>query len=321
MQLISEGIEKMKGYGIYQVTIPLPFWNDNVHCYLARRDGMWTIIDTAMDRNETRLAWNAAFTEYGVEPNRDVERILITHHHPDHFEYARQLQQQTGANVFLSEKEQVVAQNSLDAESFSRFYLSAGMPQELIMQLQPVNTSANRFPNNMCTIETNRLYPIGELLFEAIQMPGHSDGHICFYNSEEQILLSGDHFTRETIPYISYHGYGNKNPFSEYLETLKQMQLMKISLVLPGHGPIFNDAQVRINELLHHYEERIGFVLEQITGEMSAYQVSNTLLPMRSNVLEKWIALGETNAYLSYLVGKGEIREYKDGVQNKYVRS
>ncbi|MGG2026106.1 MBL fold metallo-hydrolase [Gottfriedia sp. S16(2024)] len=320
MQLINEGIEKMKGYGIYQVTIPLPFWNDNVHCYLARREGKWTIIDTAMNRNETRLAWEAAFNKYSIEPLRDVERILITHHHPDHFEYARELQQQTGANVFLSEKEQAVAQNNLDAESFSRFYLTAGMPQKLVKQLQPVNTSANRFPKNVCIIETNRLYPIGELLFEAIQMPGHSDGHICFYNSEEQILLSGDHLTRETIPYISYHGYGNKNPLSMYLETLKTMQLMEISLVLPGHGPIFMDAQERINELLHHYEERIGFVLEKITGEMSAYQVSNTLVPIGSSVLEKWIALGETNAYLSYLVAKGEIREYKDGLQNKYVR-
>ncbi|MFF3024412.1 hypothetical protein ACFVRR_17440 [Gottfriedia sp. NPDC057948] len=87
-----------------------------------------------------------------------------------------------------------------------------------------------------------------------------------------------------------------------------------------GHGPIFMDAQERINELLHHYEERTGFVLEQITGEMSAYQVSNTLFPIGSSALEKWIALGETNVYLSYLVAKGEIREYKDGLLNKYVR-
>lgn len=310
----------MKRYGIHQVTIPLPFWNDNVHCYLALREGKWTIIDTAMNQEETSVRWKVAFSEYGVDPQRDVERILITHHHPDHFEYARELQQQTGAEVFLSEQEQSLIYSVLDQEEFSAFYLASGMPKELVKQLKPVNKSANQFPNNMRTIETNGIYQIGELLFEAIQMPGHSDGHICFYNREEQILFSGDHLTRETIPYISYHGYGNENPLSTYLSTLKSMQLMKISMVLPGHGPIFTDAQERITELLHHYEELIGFVLQQITGEMSSYEVSNTLFPVNSSVLKQWIGLGETNAYLRYLVAKGEIGVYKDGNQFKYVK-
>ena len=125
------------------------------------------------------------------------------------------------------------------------------MPEELVKQLQPVNKSANGFLNSLRPLETNALYGIGEFLFEALYMPGHSDGLICFYNREEQILLAGDHLTRETIPYISYHGYGNENPLSSYLDSLKSMQKMKISMVLPGHGPIFTDAQARITEILH----------------------------------------------------------------------
>ncbi|MDQ6598900.1 MBL fold metallo-hydrolase [Bacillus salipaludis] len=310
----------MNRYGIYQVTIPLPFWNGNVHCYLAQREGKWTIIDTAMNQEVTRESWKATFSKHGINPKHDVERILITHHHADHFEYARELQQQTGADVFLSEKEQSLALSVLDRESFTEFYLAAGMSKELVKQLQPVNKIDTSFPNNLFTIDTNRLYPIGELLFEALHMPGHSDGHICFYNREEQLLLSGDHLTKEAIPYISYHGYGDENPLSSYLATLKRIKLMKISLVLPGHGPIFTDVQERITELLHHYEERIGFVLEQITGEMNAYEVSQSLFPVDSSVFDQWIAIGETNAYLRYLASIGEISVYKKGKQFKYVR-
>ncbi|OIK09059.1 hypothetical protein BIV60_24910 [Bacillus sp. MUM 116] len=126
--------------------------------------------------------------------------------------------------------------------------------------------------------------------------------------------------TKETIPYISYHGYGDENPLSSYLATLKRIKLMKISLVLPGHGPIFTDVQERITELLHHYEERIGFVLEHITGEMNAYEVSQSLFPVDSSVFDQWIAIGETNAYLRYLASIGEISVYKKGKQFKYVR-
>ncbi|WP_163100223.1 MBL fold metallo-hydrolase [Peribacillus alkalitolerans] len=309
----------MNQFGIYQVSIPLPYWNDSVHCYLGQNEGKWTIIDTSMNNEKTRQCWEAAFSRFKINPKREVERIFITHHHPDHFEYASELQRQTGADIFINQKEQSNL-IFLEKESFSSYYLTAGMPQELVMQLHPVNHSTKKFPNNIHTFDPNVQYPIGELHFEAIQMPGHSDGHICFYNREEQILISGDHLTRETIPYISYHGYGDVNPLSTYLETLMNMLSMKISLVLPGHGPNFTDAKERIIELIHHYETRISHVLALVTGEMSAFEISNTLFPNNTTVLDQWIALGETNAYLNYLTAKGKIGVLKEHHVNKYFR-
>ncbi|MFB5193453.1 hypothetical protein ACE198_00845 [Neobacillus sp. KR4-4] len=53
---------------------------------------------------------------------------------------------------------------------------------------------------------------------------------------------------------------------------------------------------------------------------MNAYQLSQILFPKDSSVLDRWIALGETNAYLRYLAAKGEISVYKEGKQYKFVR-
>jgi len=308
----------MNQYGIYQVTIPLPIWNDNVHCYLAQREGKWTIIDTAMNREETRECWTRAFSEKGIDPKRDVEQILITHHHPDHYDYADELQQQTGAAVFLSEKEQLLAKNQLDDESYQSFYRAAGMPEEMIKQLRPVNRPANQAQRNLQTIEPNKQYAIGELLFEALHMPGHSDGHICFYNREEQILLSGDHLTRETIPYISFHGNGDENPLATYFSTLENMKSLPISHVLPGHGPVFSDAQERIREILYFYEERVAQILSFVKSEMTAYEVSRVLWQKELPAFEQWVLLGETIACLRYLVSKGEIRFHEEDRVHRY---
>ncbi|MDN3017181.1 hypothetical protein PH210_13365 [Paenibacillus sp. BSR1-1] len=86
------------------------------------------------------------------------------------------------------------------------------------------------------------------------------------------------------------------------------------------YGPVFLDAQEQITELLHHFENRIDFVLKKITKEMTGYEISQTLFTDRNSVLEQWIGIGATNAFLQYMVSKGEVRVDKVGKQYKYKR-
>lgn len=306
----------MEQYGIFQVTVPLPFWNDSVHCYLGRHRGKWTIIDTGINGHVTQKTWEDAFAAHQISPRQDVERIFLTHHHADHFGFANVIQEWTDAPLHLTDQERELARFSWTNEAFQAFYRACGLPDEMVSHLAENPTAfvqpLSPFPNKLERLVPGEPVQFGELLFEAIHTPGHTPGHICYYNRSEKIMITGDHLTRETIPYISYHGYGDENPLATYLNTLHTMQGMEISLVLPGHGPVFSDVQERIAELLRHYETRLHAVYEQVTAEKSAYEIAQGLAPADLPTFQQWILLGEVNAYLRFLAAKGELQIIPD---------
>jgi len=56
--------------------------------------------------------------------------------------------------------------------------------------------------------------------YEVIFTPGHSDGLICLYNKEKNVLFSTDHILPRITPNISYWFYGEKNPLQSFQNAL-----------------------------------------------------------------------------------------------------
>ncbi|MEW9668526.1 MBL fold metallo-hydrolase [Ammoniphilus sp. 3BR4] len=303
----------MEKYGIYQVTVPLPFRLNHVHCYLTRQDKGWSIIDTGLNRAETRKAWEEAFAIHNINPQEDIEKIILTHYHPDHLGFSGELEEWTKAPVWISSKGEFMARNVWQSSSYERnyqFFRVHGLPQQLIEQMSDYDKQFRSFirpPGRFETIVEGQQLQIGELTYEAILTGGHAEGHICFYNQEEKVFLGGDHLLRKITPNISYYGYGEENPLQVYIDSLKRLQALDILIVIPGHGPIFRDAGERILEILQHHEDRLESVLEHVVKERTAYQVCRSLFNRELTLHEQRFAIGETLAHLNYLVVRGEI--------------
>src|SRR3954462_5668352 len=70
--------------GVYQLKLPVPFPLKFVAPYLvADKDG-WTVIDTGFDYPPAREALKAGAAEVGLDPERAIVQIIVTHLHPDH---------------------------------------------------------------------------------------------------------------------------------------------------------------------------------------------------------------------------------------------
>src|SRR5438093_10774875 len=92
--------------GIRRRTRPLPTGPKHVHCYLV--DG--TLFDTGLGLGDTR--WESV----------EIERIAITHFHPDHVGGAAAAAQATGAQVF---------QGGLDYAQCERVWGSKDWPERM----------------------------------------------------------------------------------------------------------------------------------------------------------------------------------------------
>jgi glyoxylase-like metal-dependent hydrolase (beta-lactamase superfamily II) len=69
---------------------------------------------------------------------------------------------------------------------------------------------------------------------DVIATPGHSPGGICFYNAEEQILISGDTLFESSVGRTDLAG-GN---YQSLLRSIKEKLcvLPDSTQVYPGHG-------------------------------------------------------------------------------------
>ena len=303
---------------IHQITLPLPFRLDHVHCYLVKGVNGWTVIDSGLHTELTRKAWEQAFSTYSINPKKDIEKIVLTHYHPDHFGFSGSLQEWTGATIHMSKVGRTRAFSTWTEERYHgnrRFYRTNGLSEEMNRELEKNDQAffslVRPFPHKIEVIDEVMTF-IGDAPFEVIPTPGHAEGHLCFYHREREILIAGDLLLKKITPNISYHGYGDPNPLAMFLQSLEKMSQYDISVVLPGHGPIFQDARVRIQEIVDHHLQRLDQILQFIQGEYTGYQICKWLFNRELAIHEVRFAMGETMAHLRYLQETGQIKQVSD---------
>src|SRR4051794_39646769 len=80
--------------GVLRVTFDLPLGIDHVHCYLLRSsEGGWTLVDTGLGSRDPEARWRPVLDALDAP----VERIVVTHMHPDHVGGSRDVAELTGA--------------------------------------------------------------------------------------------------------------------------------------------------------------------------------------------------------------------------------
>ena len=97
---------------------------------------------------------------------------------------------------------------------------------------------------------TGKVWTFGDdVNIRMLHTPGHTGDHVCLFDAEAKLLLSGDH----VLPTITPHVPGLSplaDPLGSYLESLQGLRrLGEVSLVLPAHGPRF-----RFRLHAHHYK-------------------------------------------------------------------
>jgi glyoxylase-like metal-dependent hydrolase (beta-lactamase superfamily II) len=150
--------------------------------------------------------------------------------------------------------------------------------------------------------------------FKVIWTPGHASGHICLYEPDKKIFISGDHILPTITPNISVHPQAIENPLGRYLNSLRELKQLEVELTLPGHGKPFTGFIKRIDEILQHHEQRNQEMLaELVNGTRTSYQVAQKVtwgiqgswdsLPD----FHKRAAILETLAHLEEMAASGRI--------------
>jgi glyoxylase-like metal-dependent hydrolase (beta-lactamase superfamily II) len=144
----------------------------------------------------------------------------------------------------------------------------------------------------------------------ALHTPGHTLDHLCLYDPENGVLLSGDHVLPTITPHIA--GSGQGDALNSYLATLDLVgSLDDVRLGLPAHGHPFADVPGRVEAIKEHHFERMEKLraASLAIGPAGVIALSHELFPEKH-----WgvMAESETFAHLEHLRQSGDAERWDD---------
>jgi len=306
---------------IVQVKVPLPFPLRWVNSYLIPGRIGWTLIDPGLRTEAAEAVWDAALAELGIVCSQ-IERIVLTHHHPDHYGLTGWFQQRSGAPVLLSRTGLEQARRLWGAGQPMTAQLLAlfrehGLPPELC---EPMREHMDGFvPSvspqpNVTVLEAGDPVLLGDEAYVPILTPGHAAGHLCFYRAETGVLFCGDHVLPQISPNVSYLPGGiDENPLASYLRSLREIGALEVRIAFPGHREPFPHVAQRARELIGHHEERLEGMRRLLDQPKTAYEVCRLTFGDRLSLHQLRFALSETIAHLIWLRDAGQAEQVYDG--------
>lgn len=291
--------------GILQLTLPLPLGLDHVHCYLLRRPkGGWLLVDTGLGVHDWEERWAAVVEELDAP----IERILITHYHPDHVGGADDVRRVTGAEVLQGAYDHAkMLQIWGSPDYWHRTYQAFrnhGVPEQIAVEI--FRNMEQMGPNIRFVRDVTGLEAGDDVDgWQVLTFGGHADGHVALLR--DGILVGGDNLLMEITPNIGYLVDGDRDPLGSYYTTLGRLEQLAPTLTLPGHGPLIHDTAGRARETAAHHDQRLALALAALDRSVprDGYQVSLSLWDVELSPVHRRFAVQEGVAHLERLVRDG----------------
>jgi glyoxylase-like metal-dependent hydrolase (beta-lactamase superfamily II) len=144
-----------------------------------------------------------------------------------------------------------------------------------------------------------------------IETPGHAPSHICLYQPERRLLISGDHLLGRVSLYFDA-GY-TPDPVAEFLDSLGKVERLDARLVLSGHGRPFTDVAGHVAANRALVEQRLEVLQAELEqGPRTAYELAQAVYGDRfTDVTVNWL-MSKTLCYLTHLERRGLARRQGD---------
>jgi len=312
--------------GIFLLHLPLPMKPTIVNVYLVRgsadedADAEWALVDTGVGSKDSIAAFRECLELAGCRPEQ-LNKIIVTHHHPDHFGSAGPYKELCDAEVFVHPAEWERSQS----------FMPADRPRWVIDWFEAHGIPVDRFAN----IPGQRdfwqgLYrtaapdvdladgleiAVGDRILRAVWTPGHADGHCVMYLPRERVMIAGDHLLPRITPHVGFGPRTEGDPLGDFLASQRKIQKLDVDCVLPAHGGVFEDHVKRSNQIIHHHEVRLSEMLGFLRrGPRTGYDLARHAFGFDddSPVTYQFPATFETLAHVEHLKTLGKVVSEQD---------
>ncbi|HEX3977028.1 MAG TPA: MBL fold metallo-hydrolase [Solirubrobacteraceae bacterium] len=306
--------------GLWRLRLPLP-WPGVPHCNawaIASGSGI-VLVDTGMHEPGSLAQLERAMDQVSLRLEH-VRLLACTHAHSDHWGQAAPIMERAGCELWMhpNHAHATAGANNPQAALERRLEVGrqSGVPPAALAEYAE---RAKHFPSGVARViepdhalvEDVRIETdLGE--WTVYETPGHAPSHVCLYQPERRILISGDHVLGRISLFYDY-GY-TEDPVGEFLGSLDKVDALGARLAVSGHGKPFVDVH-------GHVEGNRALVAQRLEAVLGATRTeAKTALEILPDVYSQplnernasWF-LSETLSYLRHLKARGQVSAEPDG--------
>jgi len=308
-----------------EMPIPVPSLKE-VNLYLVKSPEHkgYTMIEAGFYRAQSLHYLLRFLRKLNIRYN-DIEQVIITHFHVDHFSLAPLLKDLFNPTFLMGEKEISFLENNASnfVKGIMNYYRLHGVPEKLIEEMlshHPLLKLSEVYDKyfdelNIRKLKDKDIIDASGCKLRVYEVPGHTPGHVVLISMSDNQAFLGDHVLPRITPHVVPYDTNN-DWLSLYLNSLKRLSELEISTGWPGHREKVDDVKKRIKELFEHHNQRLNEILVKMEAKETSFDIAKKI-SWRTHFknweeyppAEKFFALGETIAHLVQLKSKGLIEE------------
>jgi glyoxylase-like metal-dependent hydrolase (beta-lactamase superfamily II) len=316
---------------IWRIVLPTPWPVGPVNAYLIEDDPL-TLFDTGARDQPTMAALDHGLRACGHAVT-DLERIVLSHQHIDHWGLATSLAERSGAEVctlaelapWLADYPDSLAREDQFADDLLERHGA-----------DPAVSSAGVYRGDAdygASVHVTHLLGDGDTLefanrrLTVYHRPGHSPSDTVFCDLDRGVMIGADHvMAKPSVPILSPPLSGptaqqRPRALADYRVSLIATRAMELDLILPGHGDIVTAPAAVIAERLAGYDRMTERVQAAVDREPHTAIEIAAQARRRIDVASAFYVLCDTLGYLDQLLDAGTVVEVQDDRGSRFTRA
>ena len=257
---------------IYLLRVPLPLNVNHINVYIFRGD-IPTLLDTGTNTPEVFARIQTALHQLGI---KRLDQVLATHWHVDHVGGSLPFVQQ-GAQVLIGAKDYTEWKSFAQGETFELFREWAEreweVPTDIVEGMIKIYDKLRRmttWSEGVEKLEPLQTVQAGNYILRSILTPGHTVGHLSFFEETQRLLFSGDMLLPDQVPYPGIWLEEGKvtSGLPSHLQSLSTMEKLEAHEYFPAHGDPQANPEIRCQEVRDHIFRQV----ERYDPTVSVYE-------------------------------------------------
>lgn len=306
--------------GVWRLRLPLP-WPGVPHgnaWALAAGDGI-VLVDTGIHEPGSMEQLVRALDQVNLKLEH-IKLLVCTHAHSDHCGQAATIVDETGCELWMHPDYEAMLKHAEDPEgALNRrieIALQSGVPEAPLRKFMAERRNDN--PGIARVIAPDRpLVPGVEIetdlgVWSVHETPGHAPNHVCLFQPDHRLLISGDHLLGRVSLYFDI-GY-TPDPAGEFLSSLDVVEGLDARLCLAGHGRTFSDLQSHIEANRSLVRERLDKALAVVgeQGPIAPFDAAPGVYGDAIRHIPPYWWTSKMIAYMRHLEVTGKVRNVAD---------